>query len=234
MGLQCLRPGPAGTRRRAVADRGREVRAVELRRLAGAAELAPCLSGQRPELCCGRRSRGRCGRRRGSIASWNSCRCCRRRPIQGGKGGRRGSGLSRPAVELAEPVGQRFLQFLQRPQDDRIRSRPALFPVELLNGRRGHTYGIEAWAKAQVTPWWRALAGRDDAAQELSHGRRPGGLPAAQFARRRPALAGGRKLRHGPDAQAQADARRARRRRTRSPAARCPAMSRPAGSWPTT
>ncbi|HWU93005.1 MAG TPA: TonB-dependent receptor [Sphingomicrobium sp.] len=36
---------------------------------------------------------------------------------------------------------------------------PALFPVELLNGRRGNSYGIEAWAKAQVTPWWRLSLG---------------------------------------------------------------------------
>ena len=32
-------------------------------------------------------------------------------------------------------------------------------PIELLNGRKGRTYGIEAWAKAQVTPWWRLSLG---------------------------------------------------------------------------
>lgn len=32
-------------------------------------------------------------------------------------------------------------------------------PIELLNGRNGHTYGIEAWAKAQVLPWWRLSLG---------------------------------------------------------------------------
>jgi iron complex outermembrane receptor protein len=28
-------------------------------------------------------------------------------------------------------------------------------PIELLNGRKGTTWGVEAWGKAQVTPWWR-------------------------------------------------------------------------------
>ena len=32
-------------------------------------------------------------------------------------------------------------------------------PIQLLNGRKGRTYGIEAWAKAQVTPWWRLSLG---------------------------------------------------------------------------
>ena len=32
-------------------------------------------------------------------------------------------------------------------------------PIELLNGREARTYGIEAWAKAQVTPWWRLSFG---------------------------------------------------------------------------
>jgi iron complex outermembrane receptor protein len=32
-------------------------------------------------------------------------------------------------------------------------------PIELLNGRKGRTYGIEAWAKAQVRPWWRLALG---------------------------------------------------------------------------
>ncbi|NUQ17255.1 MAG: TonB-dependent receptor [Sphingomonas sp.] len=32
-------------------------------------------------------------------------------------------------------------------------------PIELLNGRRGQTYGIEAWGKAQLTPWWRVSLG---------------------------------------------------------------------------
>ncbi len=32
-------------------------------------------------------------------------------------------------------------------------------PVELLNGRKGTTYGVEAWGKAQVTPWWRLSLG---------------------------------------------------------------------------
>jgi len=34
-----------------------------------------------------------------------------------------------------------------------------VFPIELLNGRKGTTYGIEAWGKAQVTPWWRLSLG---------------------------------------------------------------------------
>jgi iron complex outermembrane receptor protein len=32
-------------------------------------------------------------------------------------------------------------------------------PIELLNGQKGTTYGIEAWGKAQVTPWWRISLG---------------------------------------------------------------------------
>jgi iron complex outermembrane receptor protein len=32
-------------------------------------------------------------------------------------------------------------------------------PIELLNGRKGTTYGVEAWGKAQVTPWWRLSLG---------------------------------------------------------------------------
>ena len=32
-------------------------------------------------------------------------------------------------------------------------------PIELLNGRKGTTYGIEAWGKAQVTPWWQLSLG---------------------------------------------------------------------------
>jgi iron complex outermembrane receptor protein len=32
-------------------------------------------------------------------------------------------------------------------------------PIELLNGRKGRSYGIEAWGKAQVTPWWRLSLG---------------------------------------------------------------------------
>jgi iron complex outermembrane receptor protein len=32
-------------------------------------------------------------------------------------------------------------------------------PIELLNGRKGRTYGIEAWGKAQVTPSWRLSLG---------------------------------------------------------------------------
>jgi iron complex outermembrane recepter protein len=32
-------------------------------------------------------------------------------------------------------------------------------PIELLNGRKGTSYGVEAWAKAQVTPWWRLSLG---------------------------------------------------------------------------
>jgi iron complex outermembrane receptor protein len=32
-------------------------------------------------------------------------------------------------------------------------------PIELLNGRKGTSYGIEAWTKAQVTPWWRLSLG---------------------------------------------------------------------------
>ena len=32
-------------------------------------------------------------------------------------------------------------------------------PIELVNGRKGTTYGVEAWGKAQVTPWWRLSLG---------------------------------------------------------------------------
>ena len=32
-------------------------------------------------------------------------------------------------------------------------------PIELLNGQKGNSYGIEAWGKAQVTPWWRLSLG---------------------------------------------------------------------------
>jgi iron complex outermembrane recepter protein len=34
-----------------------------------------------------------------------------------------------------------------------------VFPIELLNGRKGTSYGVEAWGKAQVTPWWRLSLG---------------------------------------------------------------------------
>lgn len=32
-------------------------------------------------------------------------------------------------------------------------------PIQLLNGRNGTTYGVEAWGKAQLTPWWRLSLG---------------------------------------------------------------------------
>ena len=32
-------------------------------------------------------------------------------------------------------------------------------PIELLNGREGSTYGVEAWGKAQLTQWWRLSLG---------------------------------------------------------------------------
>jgi iron complex outermembrane recepter protein len=32
-------------------------------------------------------------------------------------------------------------------------------PVQLLNGRKGHTYGGEAWARYAVRPWWQVSAG---------------------------------------------------------------------------
>jgi iron complex outermembrane receptor protein len=35
----------------------------------------------------------------------------------------------------------------------------ATIPIELLNGRKGRTYGIEAWGKAQLTRWWRLSLG---------------------------------------------------------------------------
>ena len=35
----------------------------------------------------------------------------------------------------------------------------ATIPIELLNGRKGRSYGIEAWGKAQVLPWWRLSLG---------------------------------------------------------------------------
>lgn len=33
------------------------------------------------------------------------------------------------------------------------------FPVVLLNGLRGHTYGLETWGRYSVTDWWRLSAG---------------------------------------------------------------------------
>ncbi|MBA2920454.1 TonB-dependent receptor plug domain-containing protein [Sphingomonas horti] len=33
------------------------------------------------------------------------------------------------------------------------------FPVRLANGIKGHSWGIEAWANAQLTDWWRLSAG---------------------------------------------------------------------------
>ncbi len=38
-------------------------------------------------------------------------------------------------------------------------SGPFVFPLVVLNGMRGHTYGIEAWADAALTDWWRISAG---------------------------------------------------------------------------
>jgi iron complex outermembrane receptor protein len=32
-------------------------------------------------------------------------------------------------------------------------------PIQLLNGIKGHTYGIEAWGTAQLAPWWRLSLG---------------------------------------------------------------------------
>lgn len=34
-----------------------------------------------------------------------------------------------------------------------------IFPVRLANGIKGHSWGVEAWANAQVTNWWRLSAG---------------------------------------------------------------------------
>jgi iron complex outermembrane receptor protein len=34
-----------------------------------------------------------------------------------------------------------------------------IFPVRLANGIKGHSFGVEAWANAQVTNWWRLSAG---------------------------------------------------------------------------
>lgn len=46
---------------------------------------------------------------------------------------------------------------------DRLRTtRPdpvTVFPVELANGLRGETWGVEAWAAWQATRWWRLTAG---------------------------------------------------------------------------
>ena len=33
------------------------------------------------------------------------------------------------------------------------------FPIRLRNNLKGHTYGIEAWANRQLTPWWRMSVG---------------------------------------------------------------------------
>jgi iron complex outermembrane receptor protein len=35
----------------------------------------------------------------------------------------------------------------------------ATIPIELLNGRKGHSYGVEAWGKAQIRAWWRLSLG---------------------------------------------------------------------------
>jgi iron complex outermembrane receptor protein len=34
-----------------------------------------------------------------------------------------------------------------------------VFPLQLANGIKGHSWGIEAWVNAQLTPWWRLSAG---------------------------------------------------------------------------
>ena len=36
---------------------------------------------------------------------------------------------------------------------------PAVFPLEIRNGMRGHTYGLEAWGNLSVRSWWRVSAG---------------------------------------------------------------------------
>ncbi len=36
---------------------------------------------------------------------------------------------------------------------------PAIFPIRLGNGWRGHSYGVEAWSSLQVADWWRLTLG---------------------------------------------------------------------------
>jgi iron complex outermembrane receptor protein len=36
---------------------------------------------------------------------------------------------------------------------------PTILPLQLKNGLKGRSYGIEAWATAQVAPWWRLSVG---------------------------------------------------------------------------
>ncbi len=36
---------------------------------------------------------------------------------------------------------------------------PTIFPIVLANGAKGETYGVEAWGKYELLPWWRLSAG---------------------------------------------------------------------------
>lgn len=51
-----------------------------------------------------------------------------------------------------------FYNFYDELRTTELLSGPVL-QVQLLNGRKGSTWGIEAWSKAQVTPWWRLSLG---------------------------------------------------------------------------
>lgn len=65
-----------------------------------------------------------------------------------------------------------------------------LFPLQLMNDTRGHTYGLEAWGTRQLTPWWRMSAGM--ALLHKDFHVRPGALD----------LTDGAALGHDPDHQA--------------------------------
>ncbi|MDP2010452.1 MAG: TonB-dependent receptor [Phenylobacterium sp.] len=45
---------------------------------------------------------------------------------------------------------------------------PAVFPLEIRNGMRGETYGVEAWASWQVRAGWRLTAGANALRKDLS------------------------------------------------------------------
>jgi iron complex outermembrane receptor protein len=45
---------------------------------------------------------------------------------------------------------------------------PAVFPVVVANGMKGHASGVEAWANWQVVDWWRLSAGANVMHENLS------------------------------------------------------------------
>ncbi|HST35753.1 MAG TPA: TonB-dependent receptor, partial [Allosphingosinicella sp.] len=63
------------------------------------------------------------------------------------------------------------------------------FQVQLRNGLKGHTYGVEAWGSAQLTPWWRLNLGLSTVFKDFTV--KPGHIDLAQ----------GDSLGHDPDVQ---------------------------------